>query len=451
MFLLALSFGVGLFSITSVKSSSALSSTEQNNVEIQIPLRDTEDDPDAVRVLLLFHAADYFVYKGVPIGFQYEMLRGLEKALGRNVEIKIENNPKQMLNELYRNCYDLIVMDDTPNRFIFPFLERSIPHSNSYPVLVTGDKADTAEIKPILVSADFPAKLQFDKKSHFVNYPIKRSQEHSTEELFEMADNGEIPYLICDYYQAITLIPFYSNVQILANAGPQFERRWIFNKKNVQLNDQINRWLLDFKKTRKYGWLLKKYFSQESSLINASFAKNQNNNISQYDDIIRKYAQQYDFDWRFVASIICQETKFISGLTGNGGSYGLMQLMPVTMDYYGISEGDGEEAGIRVGIQHLNSLRNAFDDIENEDEKLYFVAAAYNAGRGHIFDARRLCAKYEEDYKKWKDVSKYLKLKSQREYATDPLVKSGYFPGAQAVKYAQHVMERYDGYKAAYP
>jgi membrane-bound lytic murein transglycosylase F len=266
-----------------------------------------------------------------------------------------------------------------------------------------------------------------------------------------MADNGDIQYLICDYYQAITLMPFYSNVKILDNAGPQFERRWILNKKNVQLNDQINRWLLDFKNTKKYSWLLKKYFSQESSIIHASFSRKSNIEISQYDAIIKKYAEQYHFDWRFVASIICQESKFISGLTGRGGSYGLMQLMPVTMDYYGISEDDGEEAVIRVGVQHLNSLRKAFEDVSCEVEKLYFVAAAYNAGRGHIFDARRLCAKYEEDYKKWKDVSKYLKLKSQREYATDPLVKSGYFPGAQAVRYTQHVMERYYGYKAAYP
>jgi len=451
MFLIALGFGVGLFLITSFSTSTKLELTSQKNTEVTIPMIDTETDPDVIHVLLLFHAADYFVYKGVPIGFQYELLRELEKELGRNIEIKIGNNQKQMLKEIHRNCYEIIITDFAPSRFIFPYLAHSIPHSYSHPVLVSGIKTDTVSVQPILVSADFPAKLSFDHESPYYKYPVQRCSDFSTEELFEMADNGEIPYLICDYYQAITLIPFYSNIQILEKAGSQFERRWILNRKNVQLNDNINRWLLDFKKTRKYNWLVRKYFSQESTLINASFTKKNKNGISQFDPLIKKYAQQYNFDWRFVASIICQETKFMPELTGRGGSFGLMQLMPVTMEYYGISENDGDEANIRVGIQHLNSLRKAFDEIENEEEKLYFVAAAYNAGRGHIFDAQRLCAKYEEDYKKWKDVSKYLKLKSQREYATDPLVKSGYFPGAQAVRYAQHVMERYNGYKAAYP
>jgi membrane-bound lytic murein transglycosylase F len=96
-------------------------------------------------------------------------------------------------------------------------------------------------------------------------------------------------------------------------------------------------------------------------------------------------------------------------------------------------------------------MRNAFDEVENEEEKLYFVAAAYNAGRGHIFDAQRLCAKFEDDFTKWNDVAKYLKLKSHHKFATDSVVKSGYFPGTHTVKYVQQVMERYTAYKAAFP
>jgi membrane-bound lytic murein transglycosylase F len=264
-------------------------------------------------------------------------------------------------------------------------------------------------------------------------------------------DTHEIPYMICGYNEAITLLPFYSNVQIVSKAGPQFDRRWILNKKNMQLNEDINHWLLDFKKTPKYRRLIRKYFSQESSLINDSFANRQQGSISKYDAIIQKYAQMYDFDWRFIASIICQETKFISGLIGKGGSVGLMQLMPVTMEYYGVTEADGDEGNIRAGVQHLNLIRNSFDEIVNDVEKLYFVAAAYNAGRGHLFDAQRLCTKFDADFLKWKDVSKYLKLKSQHQYATDSVVKSGYYPGTSAVKYAHHVMERYSAYLAAYP
>jgi len=447
MLLAASVLGVGLYFLTAIKPSNL---EEPKKPEVVIPQTDINTDVDVVRALLLFHAADYFVYRGAPIGFQYDMLKELKRGLGRDVEVIIETDPNKMKKELFGNNFDIMIMDFHAG-FVHPFFERSIPHSYSYPVLVSGASANSTHTDTIWVSSDFSAKLFFDKNAPYYDYIIQKTHDYSTEELFEKVDNGDIAYLICDYNQAVTLIPFYSNVQILDKAGPQFERRWILNKKNVQLNEDINHWLLDFKKTPKYRWLLQKYFSPESSFIHKSFTKNQTADISQYDAIIKKYAKKYNFDWRFVASIIFQETKFIPGLTGKGGSYGLMQLMPAVMEFHGISMADDDETNIRAGIQHLHYIQKYFDDIEDEDEKLYFIAASYNAGRGHIFDAQRLCIKYNVDHKKWKNVSKYLKLKSQREFVADPVVKSGYYPGAHTVRYADRVMNRYLVYKTAYP
>jgi len=447
MFLIALSFGFGFYFFTVLKSPFYKKPKAANLI---IPQTDIKEDMDNVRAILLFHASDYFVYRGFPIGFQYEMFRALEKGIGRNVEIIVETEAGKIYHELFEGTYDIVAMDLKYSGFLLPMFKSSIPHSYSYPVLVSGKNVDTTDINTIFVSEDFSAMLFFTDDSPYSKLPVQK-YNYSSEELFERVDNGEIPYLICDYNQAITLMPFYSHVRILAKAGPQFERRWVLNKKNVQLNEDINHWLLDFKKTPQYRWLIRKYFSQESSLLNASFATKQKKGISQYDAIIKKYAQKYEFDWRFIASIICQETKFVPELTGKGGSYGLMQLMPTTMEYYGISITDDNDAHIRAGIQHLNMLRRSFDEVKDEEEKLYFVAAAYNAGRGHIFDAQRLCAKYGENFQKWNDVSKYLKLKSQQEFATDSVVKSGYLPGTHTVKYARQVMERYAAYKAAYP
>jgi len=448
MFLFALSFGIGIYFFTALKLPSL---DKPKSVEVIIPQSDNDEDVDRVRVLLLFHAADYLVYKGTPIGFQHDMLKELERELGRNVDIRVETSSDKMLTELYSGNYAIVIMDFTSHGFLLPFLERSVPHSYSYPVLVSGKKKDIKGMKSISVSSDFSANLFFTHDSPYFNYPVQKDMVFSTAELFEKVDNGEIPYLICDYNEAITLIPFYSNVQILDKAGSQFERCWLLSKKNIQLNEDINHWLLDFKKTPKYRYYLQKYFSPQSSFLSTLFAKKHDSGISKYDAIIKKYAQQYDFDWRFIASIIFQETKFISELTGKGGSHGLMQLMPATMEFYGISAQDGDEANIRAGVQHLNSIRKYFSDINDEDEKLYFIAAAYNAGRGHIFDAQRLCAKNDEDFNKWANVAKYLKLKTHKDIIADPVVKSGYFPGSHTVKYTQQVMERFFIYKAVYP
>ncbi|MCL2247570.1 MAG: transglycosylase SLT domain-containing protein, partial [Lentimicrobiaceae bacterium] len=396
MFFIVISLGFGFYFFSTLEFPFYENPKESRGA---VPQKDSEEDTDNVHALLLFHASDYFVYRGSPIGFQYEMLKELEKGIGRNVEIQVQTEKNQISKALFENNFDIVCMDFNYSGFMLPFFATSIPHSYSYPVLVSGIKIDTAEIEMIWVSHDYTAISFFDDLSPYSEYAVCRNAALSTEELFEKIDAGEIPYLICDYNLAITLLPFYSNVRIVEKAGPQFERRWVLNKKNIQLDEDINHWLLDFKKTQKYRWIIKKYFSQESSLINASFANRKSGGISKYDAIIKKYAQQYKLDWRFIASIICQETKFVSGLTGNGGSYGLMQLMPALMEYYGISFMDDDDAHICAGTQHLNKLCNSFEEVENENEKLYFVAAAYNAGRGHLFDAQRLCTKYGENFK----------------------------------------------------
>jgi membrane-bound lytic murein transglycosylase F len=446
--LLATSVGIGFYFFTKINYPKINNYRNNNIIILQ---NDIDENIEVASVLLHLHASDYFFYRGIPIGFQYEMLKELEKELGISIELEIETEAKNIPIEVYLGKYDIAIMDLHLSEFLLPLFERSIPHSRSYPVLVTGNKKNSAKVQQIVVSSDFFAKCFFNADSPYHDYPIQIINDYSTEELFEQVDNGEILYLICDYNQAITLIPFYSNVQILEKAGPQFERRWILNKRNLKLNEKINHWLLDFKKTRKYRWLLRKYFTPESKLITTSFAKKHKKGISEYDEIIKKYAQQYGFDWRFVASIICQESKFIAGLTGKGESYGLMHLMPVTMEYYGISGDFGEDANILAGVKHLNSIRKDFDDIDDEEEKRFFIAASYNAGRGHIFDAQRLCAKNEEDPKKWKNVSKYLRMKSNRDVVANPAVKSGFYPGSHTVKYTQQVMNRYNAYKATYP
>jgi membrane-bound lytic murein transglycosylase F len=446
MLLFAFSFGIGLYFITEPPKSMPKKETK---VEVITPQIDTDENVDQVQALILFHAADYFVYRGSPIGFQHDMLKELEIGLGRNINIRLETDAKKLQKEIFNNNYDIIIMDYAHSDFLRPFIERSIPHSFSYPVLVSGNETDRSVLKEIVISSDFSAKVFFANDSPYQHHLILKNDSLSSEELFEKVDNGETLYLICDYNQAITLMPFYSNVQIIEKAGPQFERRWFFNKKNKQLNEDINHWLLDFKKTKQYHTLIKKYFSKESSFISTPPRK-QKKGISQYDDIIKKFAQRYQFDWRFVASIMFQETKFTSGLTGKGGSFGLMQLMPTTMEYHGISELDCDEANILAGIQHLNLIRKSFEDVKDEDEKLYFIASSYNAGRGHIFDAQRLCIKYNADHNQWKNVSKYLALKSKHEFATDSVVKWGYFPGSHTVKYTQQVMERYFLYKITY-
>lgn len=60
------------------------------------------ESKDTVNVLLNFHASDYFIYKGTPIGFQYELLKEFEKAIGKVIDIKIMSNFDSVYAEVFK-------------------------------------------------------------------------------------------------------------------------------------------------------------------------------------------------------------------------------------------------------------------------------------------------------------------------------------------------------------
>ena len=85
--------------------------------------------------------------------------------------------------------------------------------------------------------------------------------------------------------------------------------------------------------------------------------------------------------------------------------------------------------------------------IPDQEERLKFVLASYNAGLSHILDARKLCKKYERNEAKWSDVEYFLLKKSDPMFYRDPLVTAGYCKCEEPVNYVEDVLERFEEYK----
>lgn len=408
---------------------------------------------DTVSVLLFSKASDYFIYKGTPAGFQYEMLVEFGKERGKKMDIKVESNPNIVYQAILSGEYDIVTMDFKRNPLLDYYLTFSTSHSQSYPVLIGKNQILTNSTKALRigVSSLFPAEINLELLPTGTDAEIIYHEGVTTEELFEKVENGEEDYIVCDYIDAVAFLTYFDELEMIGAIGAEFDRQWNLKSINQGLNQELNQWLFSFKEGRKYAGLCRKYFNPNSSVINQSFARAKYNKISPFDQIVKKHADKQGLDWRFVTSIMYQETKFHTDLTGMGGSFGIMQLMPVTGAYYGVNPESPVEEQIAAGIRYMAKLNRVYRNIEDDDERMKFVAAAYNSGPGHINDAQRLCEKYGEDSQRWDNVAKYLALKSKKEYSKDPVVKHGLYPGSHTVKYAYAVSDRYQAYLAAIP
>ena len=98
------------------------------------------------------------------------------------------------------------------------------------------------------------------------------------------------------------------------------------------------------------------------------------------------------WDWRLLASMIYQESQFNPHARAWTGAYGLMQMMPTTMEDLGIDENSSPEKQILAGAKYLGYIDRQFpEEIADSAERVKFTLAAYNSGYAHIFDATAAC------------------------------------------------------------
>jgi membrane-bound lytic murein transglycosylase F len=112
----------------------------------------------------------------------------------------------------------------------------------------------------------------------------------------------------------------------------------------------------DVKKTRDYKYIYNKYFKYYKLVarrVNSGYHSTNSSKISIYDDYIKKYSKEIDWDWRLLASLINQESKFDKNIKSWAGAYGLMQLMPTTALKYNVSEASTPEQHIEAGVEYL--------------------------------------------------------------------------------------------------
>jgi len=186
--------------------------------------------------------------------------------------------------------------------------------------------------------------------------------------------------------------------------------------------------------------------SVKSPILN--LAKGQ---ISTFDNYFKSYSRQCGWDWKLLAAQAYQESGFDPNAVSWMGAMGLMQLMPSTAKSVGVSQAQvfDPECNIRGAVRLISQLNSHYSSIRSESERINFILAAYNAGPGHVDDARALARKNGKDADVWFGSVDYYALNlSKAEFYNQPEVKHGYFRGSETYDYVSKIRSRWDNYRS---
>lgn len=410
-----------------------------------------------------YSTTDYYVYKGITRGFHYELAQDFAHFLGVKLRVlEVNNDIDTAISRLRQGKYDLLAVSvtETPERkekikFAQPFFKTG-------EVLVQHKKKGIKKIeeldgKTIFIKKDAPYKKLLSQLQDSLHIHIKISEVtgYSTEDLLHLVEIGEIGFTITDENIASALSISMKNLDYSIQLSNGISISWATNPENNILTQEINEWLKEVKKNGKLNFLYKRYFNNRNSVPHhtSKYVLLKKSDLSPFDRELKKESKMLEWDWRLLAAIVYNESKFDPEAISQIGAYGLMQITPETATMFHVEDYFTPDSNIYVGVRYLKYLDQTFSKYPlPPEEKLKFVLASYNVGAGHVMDAMRLARKYEKDPYKWdQNVAYYLKYKSEPKYYRDSLSRNGYCNGQQAYDYVHRILETYNNYKYINP
>lgn len=419
-------------------------------------------------------STSYFVYRGEKMGYEYEILREFSKDLGLELEIKTVANLDNIINMLENGEGDIIACNFTVTRERTKLIDFSLPYMQTPQVLIQKkpdgwEHMKTDELNKLLIREpiDLSKKhVNVWEKSSYYQRLIHLQEEIGdsiyidpvngligTEELIEQVSQGIIDYTITEENIAKVNSRFYDNLDISTTISVKQNIAFGLRKESTLLKAKLDKWLETFMNSKTYKYIYKKYYETGVSGMNPnnSFSSIGKGKVSPYDEIFKAAGKKHNTDWQLLAAIAYQESKFNPYIEGFGGAYGMLQFMPNTGPKYGVYPDSPPEIQIHGGMKKISNDIKSWSSIPDQDQRVKFALATYNAGRGHIEDAQRLATKHGLNGNVWDDnVEKMLLNLSKQEYYRDEVVRNGSMKGVTTYNYVQKVFNRYKEWKTTF-
>lgn len=458
------------------------------------PARITEDLPppivrdwdlivarDTLNALLTFNSTGYFILRGEPMGFEYELLSAFALEHGLHLNTEVVGDRRDLFRALNVGVGDVVASRLVASPEYAREVGLSRPLYATSPVVIqrsgpteagAGRDARTRPGEPVTLSARVlrkPSELGGEEVhvpagSDYVDRIVELSDSlGETIELVEVEATERVEPLIASVARGTIRLTVasenlaelsrgrFSNIVAIPVVGPTRPVAFAVRANAPGLLAELNRWLDTPEAENLRGALYRKYFVDREAYRERTedeLFSSETGRISLYDSLFIREAAGIDWDWRLLAAQVAQESRFDPEARSWVGARGLLQLMPRTASELGVRDPTDPEENVGGGVRYLAWLSGLWErEIDDPEERLKFILASYNAGRGHVLDAQRLAEKNGDDPTDWNDVAYWLLQKSKPSVYRDDVVRFGYVRGREPVQYVSKILERYDRYR----
>jgi membrane-bound lytic murein transglycosylase F len=241
-------------------------------------------------------------------------------------------------------------------------------------------------------------------------------------------------------------VNFYPELTPLLQLPGRIELGWAFGGDNGDgLRAKADAFIAQARADGRLARLTDRYFGHIKRIDTAGierFIDHAKNRLPQWRRDFQAAQDLTGIDWRLIAALAYQESKWDPLATSYTNVRGMMMLTEDTADYLRVKNRlDGAES-IRAGARYLAELVEQVPAGAGYPDRLWLALSAYNLGMGHFRGARAMAAKFKRDPDVWYEMKQVLPQLARPEvYAR---LKSGPARGGEAVIMVENIRNYYD-------
>ncbi len=413
-----------------------------------------------LRVLFRYDSSNYFLHKGGQAGFEYDLMERFARERGLTVSAVVAEPGADIVSLLNDGTGDVAcgsLMAD-PGHEQWVALTRPTNFARKVLVLPADDDRPDATTALSGLTVTLPAYDPFARELAELSRAGGWGLELGTsppgldpEDLVAEVARGRLDAAVVDDLVAQAALTYRDDVRISLVLGERRPTVWFVRQNSPDLRAALNTFLRGHlnidadgreRRSHDYATLHERYFEDPRSIRQfraAHLRPDLGGTISGYDDLIRERAAAFGLDWRLVAALIYQESRFEPEARSIAGALGLMQVLPSVAGAQADSLLD-PRANLTAGMRLLRTIYDAYGYCDSLD-RWCFTLAEYHAGPTRIADARRIAIEQRRDPNRW-EGSVAVTLPKLADSTWAGKVVSGPFAGGRTVRYVNQVLNR---------
>lgn len=400
-----------------------------------------------LRVVTLNLPTCYYIGPQGPTGLEYDLAKEFAHDLGVRLRIFAVANEAALREAIASGRADIAAAQITANGAWRAVGDPAAPYAQ-IPQLVIYRRGEPAprdlpqlQYTKLLVRSGSPQEAVL-KELHLVAPFLQwEGTSHGDTPLQDVAA-GEVGYAVADERAYAYEHNLYPDVRVAFTLPQARPVQWIVRPGAPELLHAVNNYFTSLRASGQLAKLMQRdsgHFGtihyEQSRLFELYCVQR----LPRYREWFEQAAARYHLDWRLLAAIGFQESRWNPAAISSVGAAGVMMLTSDTAAEMGVADRANAKASIFAGARYLAEVFKMIPDHIPAPDRTWFAVAAYNVGFGHLEDARVLAQKLGKNPDSWAAVRAVLPLLTIPRWYEQTTY--GYAQGWQPVAYVARVRE----------